>query len=282
MPIDKNGIIYVEKEVEKPTENKKKKANIKDICLIITTCISLFSLVVMINQNRLQKLDYKNHIEQLELEKTKYENMLKESEIQLRDSYVLCKSDAVENLCLGHEDYNVKIYSNEIMDLFYDKHANNYYENSDNLILGDGLEAGYSCASVEIIFLRIDIVSNRLVDDLTVQCSKIVSENNIDAYLNNFSLFLSDENVKRESSESVSINVGNVFPSDMILIPLAVEYELYDRSAGYISNTMTYKIVYVPKSISYYDEFNNQTVTFRVRDMFSDAFMSEYHYYGLG
>lgn len=69
MPIDKNGIIYVEKEVEKLTENKKKKANIKDICLIITTCISLFSLVVMINQNRLQKLDYKNHIEQLELEK---------------------------------------------------------------------------------------------------------------------------------------------------------------------------------------------------------------------
>lgn len=92
MPIDKNGIIYVEKEVEKPTENKKKKANIKDICLIITTCISLFSLVVMINQNRLQKLDYKNHIEQLELEKTKYENMLKESEIQLRDSYVLCNA----------------------------------------------------------------------------------------------------------------------------------------------------------------------------------------------
>ena len=282
MPIDKNGIIYVEENTEKQTENEKKKINIKDICLIITTCISVLSLVVMINQNRLQKLDYENQIEELELEKNKYENMLKESKIQLRDSYILCESSAVQNLCLGIEDYNTKVYFNELMDLFYDKHTNNYYENSDDLILDDGLEDKYLCTSADVIFLRIDIVSNRIVDNLTVQCSKITSERNLDAYLSNFSLFTSEENVKRASRESVSIDVGTVFPSDMILIPLAVRYELFDRSNRYISNSMTYKIVYVPKSISYHDDFNNETVTLEVRDMFSDAFMSEYQYYGLG
>lgn len=91
MPIDKEGIIQ-------PSNKKKYQFGIKDICLIVTTCTAVLSPIIMINQGRIQKMRYEIDIEELELEKTKYQNMLKENDIQLKSSYIVCQIDCIENL----------------------------------------------------------------------------------------------------------------------------------------------------------------------------------------
>lgn len=300
MPIDKDGIIYVEKKVEKQIENEKKKVKIKDICLLITTFLSILGLGVTLYQSKLQKLEsehyekelelekeeLENHIKELELEERKYENILEESKIQLRTSYLLCRISDAETLWSTFEEYNIKIFSNEITDLFYNKETKEYYQNDDIFYSDYELKYESDFTNSQIIFLRIDIVSNRIVNNLTLDCLKISSDSNFDNYLDSFSSFKAI-NANEENSEHVTIDVGDVFPGDMILVPLAVnrvaQYSVSsDVYANHVFDNMTYKIVYAPQSISYYDEFNNQTFSLEIRDMYSGALLMEYTFLGLG
>lgn len=300
MPIDRNGIIYVEKQVEKLIENKKQKVKIKDVCLIITTFLSILGLGVTLYQSSLQKLEseiyekelelekieLEKHIEELELEELKYEDMLAESKIQLRTSYLLCSIDDAGTLWSTFDEYNIKIFSNEITGLFYDKETKDYYQNDDIMNLDNELKDKYFSVSSEIIFLRIDIVSNRLVNNLTLDCLKICSNKNFDNYLENFSSF-KVENANEENSEFITINVGDVFPGEMILVPLAIRYvAVYKNSLNGMDynayDYITYKTVCIPQSISYNDEFNDQKFSTEIRDMYSGAFMMEYTFLGLG
>ena len=100
MPIDKDGNIYI--------QEKNNKIDSKVVGLIITNIVAIIGCIVAIGGLRLQKLEYEKNVEELELEKTKYENMLKESDIQLRDSYIVCSMPDVKILfdSLGN---NVKI-----------------------------------------------------------------------------------------------------------------------------------------------------------------------------
>lgn len=289
MPIDKDGIIYVEKKAEKQIENvkktKKKNINIKDICLIISTCISILGVGFMINQNKLQKLEYENHIKELELEKSKYENMLKENNIEMNTSYIVCEAGDVGSLFSSFKDYNINMYTNDITDLFYNSRTRSYYDNEDIMRLDAELRNTYTHVRAEIIFLRIDIIGNRVARNIALNFLEIKEENNINRQLLDFTSFV---DLYGENGQNVIVNIGDAFPNDMILIPLAVRYS---ENISYFSleeyemiNFMetTYRTIYIPQSISYYDMFYEKTFNLEIRDMLNGAFVTDYKYMGLG
>lgn len=68
--------------------------------LIITNIIAIIGCIVAVCGLGLQKLEYEKNVEELELEKIKYENIFKESNIQLRDSYIVCHMSDVKILLI--------------------------------------------------------------------------------------------------------------------------------------------------------------------------------------
>lgn len=173
MPINKDGIIQ--------PKQKKRNWNIKNISLIITTCVSVLGSFAMLYENRLQSLEYKREIQELELEKDKYRNILKENKIQLKNSYITCHVNYIESLyeSLGSEN-NIKILSNDITKKFYNDKKKYYYSAKDIVSKDKALKRKYGYAYPEVVFLKIEVVSNRLVKDVTIRFIKIIAENDID------------------------------------------------------------------------------------------------------
>lgn len=272
MPIDKNGIIY-------PKE-KKNRIDVKTICLIITTCVSMVSIFFGLHQNYIQKGQYEKEIEALTLEKLKYENILKENNIQLRSSYILCQADYIEDLFdnLKNEG-NIKILSNEITEKFYDKTNNHYYFASEMNLNDEFLRENYGYANPEVIFLRIEVISNRIVRDVNINFVKIIEDTNIEIPFRSFENL--DNNYKGEYTD---IAIGDMLPNEVILIPVVLKYT---EIGGSLRDKMTtpesvFKTIYVPKSITCYDDFYEREEIFDIRDVLHNSLITEYFYEELG
>ena len=279
MPINNEGIIT-------PKETKKRvKINYAIVGLIATNIITIIGCIVSIYEIRLQKLEYEKDIEELDFEKRKYEDMLKESDIQFRNSYVVCELRDIESLYSSFEDYNVYIYSNEITDLFYDGQNHCYYEGNDIMFIDHDLKGKYNSVYTEVIFLRIDTVSNRIIKDASIDSFRICEEHDIDGSLFNFA---SMQEYYKENGSNITIKIGDIVSNDMILILVAIRYS--EMVSDYVSNDLlrdlpeqsTYKIIYIPNSISCYDTFYEKTLHFEIRDLLEGSFITNYKYVGLG
>lgn len=284
MPIDKEGII------QPSNSNKKKKKyqfGIKDICLIVTTCTAVLTPIIMINQGRIQKMRYEIDIEELELEKTKYQNMLKENDIQLKSSYIVCQVDCIENLFdnLGSEN-NIKILSNDITEMFYDDKQRKYLYEDDIEKKDIELQKNYHYPYIEVIFLKIDIISNRLVKDVNLNFLKIDEEENIKDDFKTFELMENEDYYKK--GKNINIEVGDMNPNDVILIPvvlqyseLKIDYEMSDYDNGnifYENNASIFRKIYIPQNIVCYDEFYSEEKKFDIRDVLEDSLITNFYY----
>lgn len=169
---------------------------------------------------RLQKLEYDKNIEKLELEKTKYENILKESDIQLRDSYIICHIVDVRMLfdSLGA---NVKIYNNEITSRFYNDKTKEYFDQLDLMENDEQLRNRYRYVYPEVVFLRLDIISNRIINDVNITFKKVENTSDFESWLKTFNEF-----IRKYGSigENITINIGDITLEDSILIPVALKY----------------------------------------------------------
>ncbi len=319
MPIDKDLTIQPKKE------KKKCKIPLKDICLIITTCISVVTPIVTtleINnqksqyelekanyENEIKKLElemanyentvygleiekanYENDVQRLEMEKNNYKNMLKENDIQLRSSYIVCDLDDVVMLFDSLGDKNkVKILSNSITDKFYNKKQKEYLHICD--IIDSDIDLKYRYGNnlyAEIYFLKIELRSNRFAQDVKINFTKIESEKNIEGSFVKFEDFKKKDIYKK--GQDITVQVGDLQPDDIILIPVVLEYSNYNVSidyelsfidSGYIvydNDAIIYREIYVPETITCYDEFYNEEKEFNIRDVLEDSLITSFYH----
>lgn len=106
--------------IENGEKNVKSEKKIKNLGLLISNFVAMFGCIISFYALHFQKLQYENNLKELELEKEKYESMLRESNIQIATSYVICEVREIEDLYSWIEGYNVRIYSNDLTNLFYD------------------------------------------------------------------------------------------------------------------------------------------------------------------
>lgn len=279
MPIDKNGMIYL--------KEKKNKISVKDICLIITTCISIIAPIVMIYQSKIQKLQYESSIQEIEFEKTKYENMLKETNIYINSSYIVCHVDYIEDLfdSLGEEN-NVKILYNDITRVFYDDKKKKYLKPED-IKENESLQE-YDYVYPEVIFLKIDAISNRIVRDAEINFIEIEANSNIKERFSTFEYI--EKNYLYKNGKEIKFQVGDIYPNDIILIPVVLQfseggYDIYDEEQTNFEHNYIvfdykesiYKKLYLPQSIACYDDFLEENKEFNVRDM-NNALITKYYY----
>lgn len=319
MPIDKDLTIQPKKE------KKKYKITLKDICLIITTSISIITPIIAIietnnkklqyelekanYENEIKKLEldmanyentvygleieranYENDVQRLELEKKNYENMLKENDIQLRSSYIVCDMDYVVMLFDSLGDTNkVKILSNSITDKFYDKKQKEYLHICDIIDSDNDLKYRYgNNLYVEVYFLKLELRSNRFAQDVKINFKKIEFEHNVEGGFFNF------EEIKKkdiyEKGQDITVQVGDLQPDDIILIPVVLEYSNYNSmidyelsfmDKGYIvydNDALTYREIYVPETITCFDEFYNEKKEFNIRDVLEDSLVTSFYH----
>lgn len=307
MPIDKNMIIQPKTKEEK----KKNKLCFRDICLLITTITTCFSAVGYISaykeakthklqyeleienyKNDIQKLQlekdkYDNDVERLEMEKETYKNMLNENDIQLRSSYIVCNTNYIESLYnnLG-DDNNIKILSNEITDMFYNK-TNKKYLNQNEIQKRDvQLQNKYNHLYAEVIFLKIEVISSRIVNNITINFRKIETNNNIEDSFETFNGMYDKDDY--EDGNDIVVNVGDMNPNDIILIPVVLEfseptldYEASNFEVEYIvydDNSSIYREIYIPKTITCYDNFIGENKKFEIRDVLEDSLITNYYF----
>lgn len=319
MPIDKDLTIQPKKE------KKKYKINIKDICLIITTCISIitpfFALYEVRNQKlqyelekanyendikklelemvnyenavhglEIEKANYENDVQRLEMEKNNYENMLKENEIQLRSSYISCDMDYIKMLFDSLADMNeVKILSNDITEIFYDEKQKEYLHTSDIRKNDVYLNNRYgNDLYINVYFLKIELISNRFIQDVNINFKRIETEDNIEEGFGKF------EYIKKKEfyqyAQDISIQVGDMQPNDIILIPVVLEYSNYNSSIDYESSfieegyfvydddAIIYKKIFVPQSVICYDNFCEEDKFFDIRDVLDDSLITSFYH----
>lgn len=277
MPIDKDGII-------RPKEKNYKLLDVKSICLIITTCVSVLSVIFVSYQSYLQKIGYEKEIEELELEKTKYENMLKENDIQIRSSYIVCHINYIESLFnqLGEEN-NIKILANDITDMFYDSINKNYLHTEDFLKKDPNAYNLYDYVYPEIIFLKLEVISNRYAKNTCINFIKISEENNIYETFRTFGDMKNRDYYR--NGDDITIKIGDLYPNEIILIPVVLKYSeghLFSLNDDEIEDGSIYRLLYVPQNISCYDIFYNEEIVFDVRDVLEDSLITEYYYEEFG
>lgn len=283
MPIDKNGIIYNSKLPQ------RKHVSLKDICLIITTCIAIFTPILSYNEIKIDRLNYERQMEELELELEKYKNILKENDIQIRSSYIECNVNYVSDLFdnIGKES-NVKILKNDLTKVFYDADRKKYLEEYEIWNKDKELQEQYVYAEIEVIFLKIEVISNRSAENVRVDFGVIEESENIYTHVVKFA----DIKKNRNISENLTVAVGDAAPNDVILIPVMIKYaegyiqeELVDISPGYLmieDRESVHKKIYIPEKIDIYDNFYEKVISFEIRDMLEDSLITEFYYEELG
>ncbi len=284
MPIDNEGIIHPKKTQKDRPYNAKKGVNIKIIGLIITNFVAVCGCIISIYALHLQKLQYENSIKVLALEKEKFESMLKENNIQIQTSYIVCQVRDIEYLYSWLDEYDVRIYSNDLTTLFYDNQTHHYCDENDFLFLDDdengflfiddGENDTYNWIYSEVVFLRIDINSNRIVKDINLHYTKINMNNNVIESQYDLASY-------KENGEEIVVNLGEASPNEMLLIPLAIRHPIYYMNEGN-ETSVRYKLMYIPQEISYYDEFYEDTFRLDIRDLLEGGFITEFGYYGQG
>ena len=270
MPIDKDGNIYI--------QEKNNKIDSKVVGLIITNIVAIIGCIVAIGGLRLQKLEYEKNVEELELEKTKYENMLKESDIQLRDSYIVCSMPDVKILfdSLGN---NVKIYNNEITSKFYNDKTHEYFDQFDLMEDDEQIRNRYRTVFPEVVFSRIDAISNRIINDVCVVFKKVVSTSDFEERLKTFDEFACKYG---NIGETITINIGDITPEESILIPVALkyseaDYDYYDNIEEMPYDSI-YKIIYIPGNISCYDAYKEEILNFEIRDLLEGSLITSFYF----
>lgn len=264
MPVNKDGIIYCEqKEDEKiGKKSKKKNINIKDICLVITTCISVLSVGIMINQNKMQKLEHERN-----------------NRIQIRSSYIECCADGVQNLFYDlKDDGNIRILSNDITDEFYNSKTGHFYSVPEMHERNDELNNQYIYAEPDIYFLSIESTSNRIIRDVSIDFVKISEDNNIYESFEGFNEL--DEDDSYQDKENINIVIGDMYPNDVVLIPVVIGY--YEMGGTtrdiMLTDESIFKKVYVPKSVSCYDDLYEKEENFEIRDILHNSLITKYYY----
>lgn len=272
MPIDKDGNIYIQEK------KKNNKINIRIVGLIITNIIAIVGCIISVCELRLQKLAYDKNVEELKLEKIKYENILKECDIQLRDSYIVCHIADVQML-FDSLDGNVKIYNNEIISKIYNNNTHTYFDQYTLMENDDGLRNKYQVVFPEIVFLRIDVISNRIVNDVKIVFKRVENTNDFEERLKTFSEFT---NRHGNIGENVTISIGDITSEDSILIPVALkysecDYDYYDSIEEMPCDSI-YKIVYIPEQISCYDTYKEELLHFEIRDLLEKSLITSFYY----
>lgn len=268
MPIDREGSIYVEKKQKKHFLRR----NLKNVCLIVTTCISIVTAVIAIHSENINNMRYEKELSQLNLEKEKYKNILKENKIQIRDSYIMCHVNYIQTLFDKLGD-NVKILSNDLTKIFYNKKHKKYLTAKD-------IEKKYNWVYPEVLFLKIEIIGNRQIDNVTINFDKIEQENNIKERFKNFS------DLKNKETKKSTIFLGDMEPNDIILVPVVLQYSEDDyvvqTQEDDIQEYLLYKNIYIPRNITFYDIFYEKNITLRIRDALEDSLITNFYFEELG
>ena len=275
MPIDREGKIYVEKK----QKNHFLRQNLKNVCLIVTTYISIVTAGIAIYSANINNMRYEKELSQLNLEKEKYKNILKENEMQIRDSYIMCHVNYIHTLFDKLGD-NVKILSNDLTKIFYSKKNKKYLGVEDIEKKYPELTKKYNRVYPEVLFLKIEIIGNRQINDVTINFDKIDKENYIKERFKQFSDF------KDKKTKKSSIFLGNLEPNDIILVPVVLQYS----EGGFVGQVqeddmpeyLLYKKIFIPRNITFYDIFYEKNITLSIRDALEDSLITNFYFEEFG
>lgn len=275
MPIDREGRIYVEKKQKKFFLRR----NLKNVCLIVTTCISIMTAGIAIHSENINNMRYEKELSQLNLEKEKYKNILKENKIQIRNSYIMCHVNYIQTLFDKLGD-NVKILSNDLTKIFYNKKHKKYLTAKDIEKKYTELTKKYNQVYPEVLFLKIEIIGNRQIDNVTINFDKIEKENYIKEHFKNFS------DLKNKKTKKSTIFLGDMEPNDIILVPVVLQYSEGDfvvqTQEDDMQEYLLYKNIYIPRNITFYDIFYEKNITLRIRDALEDSLITNFYFEELG
>ncbi len=279
MAKEKNGKICVRKQ-----KKHHFKFKLKDVYLLITTFVAIATPIISCYEIKINNMRYENELSQLELEKEKYQNILKENETQIRDSYIICNVNYIEDLFNNLGDGNVKILSNNLTKIFYDSKQRKYLEATE---IGDKfyeLKNQYDFVYTEVIFLKIEIIGNRQISNVFINFDKIEEENYIEGIFTRFS------NFEDEDFKNLDISLGKLAPNDIILVPVVLQYsegqterwEKIEENNEKMHQPLLYKEIYIPRSITFYDVFYEKEITLEIRDALEDSLITCFYFQELG
>lgn len=265
MPIDKDGNIISHKP-------QKKHIGIKDVCLIISTILSVVMTVLYIQENALRKIQYKE--------------IMKEHSMNVTTSYIVCHIDYTEALfeTLKNENKSVKISANELSEMFYDNRAHIFLEREAFLKRDIELEDTYIYPYPEVVFLKIEVYGGQQLYNCTLNYTEIAEEKNLETCLRSLKDIERNENIFKK--ENCNTYLGDITSNELILIPIAIKYrEGYsydDQEIADMSGETIYRKIYVPHEISFYDGFLEKNIVVPVRDLLDNNLITEFFYEELG
>ena len=229
---------------------------------IIGLLISLSELFFQNKSLILQNKEYKSEIEKMNIE-------LKEGYTQIKTSYISCNNFfGIDKL----NDDGFKIVQNEISELTYEDIKENPECDDSSVIYPD------------IFFLSLESMGTRNLNSMKVILKKVVYKEDIYGFYGKFSLLdYDDKNII--SCDEVEVVLGDRFAGEKILIPVFLRYALcndieekeseYDELLNkgdfivsyYPDVHYTYKCIYVPIKVIYYDSISDEEIEVEIRDL---------------
>lgn len=265
MPIDKDGNIISHKP-------QKKRISIKDVCLIISTILSVVMTVLYIQENALRKIQYRE--------------IMKEHSMNVTTSYIVCHIDYTEALfeTLKKENNSVKILANELSEMFYDDKTHNFLTRDEFLKKESELRDVFIDPYPEVIFLKIEVYGGQQLYNCMLNYTEISEEKNIEGSLRSFKELEQDNNICKKEKRDICI--GDVASDELILIPVAIRcsdaYVYVDAEMADMPAEVIFRKIYVPHEISFYDGFIEKNIVVPVRDLLDNNLITEFFFEELG
>lgn len=175
---------------------------------------------------------------------------------------------------------NVKIYNNEITSKFYNDKTHEYFNQYDLMENDEQVRNRYRIVFPEVVFLRIDAISNRLINDVSVVFKKVESTSDFEERLKTFDMFTCKYG---NIGETITINVGDITPEESILIPVALKYSEADYDYYYdnieeMPYDSIYKTIYIPENVSCYDTYKEEILNFEIRDLLEGSLITNFYF----
>lgn len=283
MPIDKNGLIIPKEENE---TSKKKTRQIKfiykpiSIASIIGFCLTTGGLYYQKLNYDLQEKRYENEINKLQEEN-------KSNHTQIRVSYIHCYANVLHMLI--NDGYH--IVDNKIINWLYNKEYKCISNEKIKKKLGYGEKD--DLRTLEITFLSLESFGTRKISNLRIKCDNILYKKDTTKYWKRFE-DIDLENKTIEIIKNKTIELGDRNAGEKLLIPLFLKYDNYTENHNdayrkiveneemkkyrgkiyfdfFPDESYTFKNMYYPHQVLYYDDITDEEISVDVRDMLEDG-----------
>lgn len=296
MPIDKNGLIIPKEKNE--TSKKKTKQIIFNYIYKSISIASIIGFCLTARGLYYQKLNYGLQEKRYENEINKLQEENKSNRTQIRVSYINCYAHVLHMLI--NDGYH--IVNNKIINWLYDKKYECISDEKIKKKLGYGKND--DLRALEITFLSLESFGTRKISNLRIKCDNILYKKDTTEYWKRFE----DIDLKNKTIEFIknkTIELGDRNAGEKLLIPLFLKYNNYTENHNdtyrkiveneevkkYIEGidfyfspdaSYTFKNVYYPHQVLYYDDITDEEISVDIRDILEDGIQTTVYLEELG